>query len=76
MKLAKTPSSTKSTDRNVREAMEARRHAWQSAADTAFETARADLLAKGIGYVYSRDGIVYRQMPDGSEQIVSNPKTS
>lgn len=76
MKLAKTTGVPEPADSEAQSPMEARRRAWQQAATTAFEAAREDLLAKGIGYVYARDGIVYRRMPDGSEQIVSSPKAS
>jgi hypothetical protein len=75
MKFAKTPASAKPTT-NAQTAMEARRRAWQEAATISSQAAREDLLARGIGYVYERDGIIYRRMADGSEQIVSNSKLS
>jgi len=43
---------------------------WQEAAETATKAAQQALLDQGIGYVYGRDGVVYRRMPDGHEERV------
>ncbi|MGO8672929.1 MAG: hypothetical protein ACLQVD_16405 [Capsulimonadaceae bacterium] len=46
---------------------------WQAAATTASEAAQKALLDQGIGYVYEREGIVYRRMPDGTDEQVTTP---
>ena len=40
---------------------------WQAAATTATEFALRAHLDAGVGYVYERDGVVYRRLPDGEE---------
>ena len=74
MKLANTPGPAKKNSQQM--TMEERRQAWEAAAETAFQAARADQLAKGIGYVYERDGVVYRRMADGTEHVVSKSEAS
>jgi hypothetical protein len=41
---------------------------WTAAAETATRAAQKSLLDAGIGYVYERDGVVYRRLPDGHEE--------
>jgi hypothetical protein len=40
---------------------------WTAAGQTAVFAAQKELLDLGIGYVYERDGVVYRRMADGHE---------
>lgn len=49
---------------------------WQEAANTATKAAHHALLEQGIGYVYERDGIVYRRLPDGHEERITPPEAS
>lgn len=38
----------------------------------AVQVAQADLLAKGIGYVYQKeDGTIVRHLPDGTEELIA-----
>lgn len=41
---------------------------WAMAAKAATEAAHRIGMKSGSGYIYGRDGGVYRRMPDGSEE--------
>jgi hypothetical protein len=43
----------------------------RAAGTAAIHAAQTDLLARNIGYVYSRNGVIVRRHADGSEEILS-----
>ena len=45
---------------------------WAAGGETAGASACAVLTQQGIGYVYGRDGNVYRRLPNGEEEQISN----
>ena len=45
---------------------------WERAGLLAATEACDTLLESGIGYVYGRDGSVFRRLPDGTEEQVSS----
>ena len=44
---------------------------WKQAGQNAAEAATDRLLERGIGYVYGRNGGVYRRRPDGTEETIA-----
>lgn len=40
---------------------------WRAAGKTATESVQRELMGKGIGYVYERDGEVRRRLPGGTD---------
>jgi len=49
---------------------------WDAVGRTAAETACRTLMEHGIGYVYGRDGSVYRRQPDGQEILLHEAEPS
>jgi hypothetical protein len=45
---------------------------WDKAGRNAASSAREDLKARGIGYVFGRDGKVFRRLADGSEELIDD----
>lgn len=48
---------------------------WERVGQVAAEDACDTLMERGIGYVYGREGKVYRRLPDGTEALIE-PKES
>ena len=44
---------------------------WKQAGQNAAEAATDRLTKRGIGYVYGRNGSVYRRRPDGTEEAIT-----
>ena len=47
---------------------------WVAAGRDAAEAACRELIQQGIGYVYGRNGLVYRRLPNGAEELAAPSK--